>query len=228
MTLRPPPIITWHKAVWLRCSMYIANNKSHWADELCVGFVRDNLSTHHCTTLCKWQHISGKKTVQGIHPCEAFIFWSLVKIIRKIFSCLGPTPHPCTDEAEIWRDGRLLYTKFHHHPRNRWNVSQPKKRQNRPITELNAVVLAARNAASNNGRGRSHILCALMRCASKTQEAFFTSAAQQRAAWPRIERIRPLPSERHSSRTCCSWPRWAASMKKTSTWRAAAAANGRE
>ena len=52
---------------------------------------------------------------------------------------------------EIWRD---IHAKFH--PRNRWNVSplwdEKKSKSPRSHRTNNAVVLAARNAASDNGR----------------------------------------------------------------------------
>ena len=50
--------------------------------------------------------------------------------------------------TETWTFGPLLCAKFHPHRRN---VSSPRgeKPQNRPLSNLNTVLCAARNAARN-------------------------------------------------------------------------------
>ena len=128
--------------------MYIVNNKSHWADELlcCV---------------CSWQ------TVQGIHPCDAFIFRSLVKKISKIFSCLDPTPTRAPMGWNLAWHARQISP-----PQSVQRVAPVGRKESKsppPHRTNYAVVLSARNAANNNGRGRSHMRWAAL---VKTQEAF--------------------------------------------------------
>ena len=90
--------------------------------------------------------------------------------------CFFLAPHDTrAPMGEIWREGRLFHAEFHPPP-NRRNMS-PLSKSHPPHRTNYAVVLAARNAASNN---------ALLRCASKKTRIIFTSAAQQRAARPRL------------------------------------------